>query len=75
MKDARDQLQVALNRLLLQVGRIKREFPDPVEFWPEFAGRADAIVDAASPQDYDWVVTQLDRMLEGEGLLARMPST
>jgi len=63
--------QIQLNRLLVQLPRLQREFPDPADFWPAFAGLADQIVDAAGPDDYDWVACQINAMLEARGLLVR----
>ena len=57
----RDQLQIELNRLLLQVPRLLRDSPDPADFWPAFAGLADPILEAAGPDDCDWA---------GEGISA-----
>ena len=39
--DIRDQLQLQLNRLTLSVGRMRRENPDPADFFPAFAGEMD----------------------------------
>ncbi|WP_266180836.1 hypothetical protein [Dyella humicola] len=75
MAMTRDDLQVKLNCLYLQVRRLLRENPDPADFWPEFAGRADEILDQAGPSEYDWVAGQIDAMLEDNGLRAHQLST
>jgi|GEM_PF-2206402 len=64
---AREQIQ--LNRLLVQLPHLQQEFPDPADFWSAFAGLADLIVDAAGPDDYDWIACQINAMLEARGLL------
>lgn len=71
MTTDREQLQIQMNRLTVQMPRLQRECPDPADFWPAFAGIADSVVDAAGPEDFDWVVTQIDAILNRNGLLAR----
>jgi len=61
--DIRDQLQIELNRLTLRVGRLRRENPEPADFFPAFAGEADVILDGAPPELFDWVATSLEGML------------
>jgi hypothetical protein len=63
--------QMRLNRLLVLIPRLQRELPDPADFWPAFAGLADLIVDAAAPDDHDWIACQINAMLEARGLLVR----
>jgi hypothetical protein len=65
---SRDSLMIRIDRLAVELPGLQRESPDPAEFWPRFAGQADCIVDAAAPDDYDWVVTQIDAMLASRGL-------
>lgn len=65
----RDREQIQLNRLLVQLPRLQQEFPDPGDFWPAFAGLVDLIVDAAGPDDGDWIACQINAMLEARGLL------
>lgn len=71
----RDQLQIQINRLVLQMPRLKRENPDPADFWPAFAGLADDVLDQASPDDHDWAAATIEAMLEDNGLRAHQPST
>lgn len=65
---SRDDLQIKLNRLTLSIVRLRRENPDPADFWPAFAGDADVILDSAPPELFDWVATSLDGMLNFPGL-------
>lgn len=67
----RNHEQIQLNRLVVQLPRLQQEFPDPADFWSAFAGLADLIVDAAGPDDHDWVACQINAMLEARGLLVR----
>ena len=60
----RDQLQIELNRLLLQVPRLLRESPDPADFWPAFAGLADPILEAAGADDCVWASDQVSAILK-----------
>lgn len=63
--------KMQLNRLLATLPYLQQEFPDPADFWPAFAGLADLIIDAAGPDDFDWVACQINAMLEARGLLVR----
>lgn len=67
----RNREQMQLNRLLAKLPCLQQEFPDPADFWPAFAGLADLIVDAAGPDDLDWIACQINAMLEAHGLLVR----
>lgn len=64
-------LNVQLNRLYLRTRQLRRELPEPEDFWPEFAGLADEILDAATPEEYDVVVGRLEVMLADNGLSPR----
>lgn len=59
MSKDRDQLQIVLNRLLLEVPKLHRANPEPADFWPAFAGLADDILDSAGPEDHDWANGQI----------------
>lgn len=63
--------QIQLNRLLATLPYLQQEFPDPADFWQAFAGLADLIIDAAGPDDFDWIACQINAMLEARGLLVR----
>jgi hypothetical protein len=49
----RDQLQIRINRLTVQMPRLQREYPHPADFWPAFAGNADPIIDDRARPYYE----------------------
>lgn len=63
----REILQQHLNVLEARLPDMIRALPEPADFWPEFAGHADVIVDAAGESDCDWVHERLDDMLRHHG--------
>ena len=65
----RPTLQQHLNELEARLPALMRDYPDQADFWPAFAGQADAIADAAGPGDVDWVQERLDDMLRHHGAL------
>lgn len=67
MSAPRHELQQLLNQLEDQLPAMIRANPDPADFWPEFAGQADVMADAAGPADCDWVQDCLDAMLRHHG--------
>lgn len=67
MSTARAQLQTQLDQLARQTPSIAREHPDDADFWSEFAGASDFIVDSAGADDYDWVLLQIDAILKSNG--------
>ncbi len=66
----RAALQAQLDELARQTPTIVQEHPEEGDFWAAFAGASDVITDAAGPEDYDWVLRQIDGILEANG---RMP--
>ncbi|MDG2538718.1 hypothetical protein P5Y53_13670 [Dyella jiangningensis] len=62
----RAELQKALNRIEGHLPRLLDELPDPADFWPAFAGEADAILEGAG-QEHDWVADKLESMLAFHG--------
>jgi len=50
MTASRETTQILLNKLLVQLPRLRRENLDPVAFLCEFSGLADVIVDGAAPK-------------------------
>jgi hypothetical protein len=64
-----DLEQIQLNRLIAQLPRLQVEFPDPANLLSAFAGLADLIVEAAAPDDRDWIACQINAMLEARGTL------
>lgn len=63
----RPTLQQHMNELEDRLPALIRDLPDPAEFWPTFAGLADAIADAAGPDDFEWVQERMDAMLRHHG--------
>lgn len=63
----RSALQQQLNALEARLPDMIRTLPEPGDFWPEFAGHADGIADAAGVADFDWVHQRLDDMLRHHG--------
>jgi hypothetical protein len=61
-------LEDRIFRLHLQAGRLARQHPDPADFWPAFASRADALLDGLGPKDDAKVRGALDRILSGQGI-------
>ncbi|WNL48369.1 hypothetical protein RKE25_22820 (plasmid) [Dyella sp. BiH032] len=59
----RQNLAKQLDELDAAIDDMKKMHPDPSEFWPEFAGMADVILDQASAEDYDWVNARTDEIL------------
>jgi hypothetical protein len=65
----RDQLTSALDDLEAALPAMRQAYPDPAEFWPEFAGIADWIEDRAGAADCDYVNERIERMLSAAGLV------
>jgi hypothetical protein len=70
MTKTRAELQTQLDELAKQTPSFVRDHPDDGDFWSTFAGASDFIVDDAGADDYDWVLRQIDKILETNG---RMP--
>lgn len=68
MPKSHDELQVALDRLLLQVPRLMRQSRDRDDFWPMFAAITNPILDSAGPEDFDWVSSQITAILQDNRL-------
>lgn len=68
MTDVSDVVQKRLNRLYLRTRLLCRELPEPADFWPEFAGLADEILDDASPDECEAVEARLEAILADNGL-------
>ncbi|TBR37065.1 MULTISPECIES: hypothetical protein [Dyella] len=64
MPSTRDQLQAHLDALHAQVPQLLNGSDDRDEFWPAFASLADPILEAAGPDDYDWVSSQITGILQ-----------
>ena len=59
----RTDLEQRLAALRRQLPELVKQFPDADEFYVAFAGLADAISDAAGPEDFDWAQQQIDDLL------------
>lgn len=70
MSKTRSELQIQLDELARETPLMVREHPEHGDFWSNFAGASDFIVDAAGAEDYDWVLLQIDEILKVNG---RMP--
>lgn len=62
----RAALQKALNRIEAYLPHLLDQFPEPGEFWPAFAGEAEAVIEGAG-QDHEWVADKLESMLTFHG--------
>lgn len=76
MRKTREKLQGQLDTLSAHLPALVREHADDGDFWMSFAGASDFIVDDAGPDDYAWVMEQIDAMLMANGKApAGHPST
>lgn len=71
MTHTRIQLEQEPAALELAVVRLLAEHEDPAEFWPAFAGQADAFIANGGPADWDWADEQLEDMLRRHGAPVR----
>lgn len=65
----RADLVTQLEALELALPDILARCTDEADFWPEFAGIADEIVEAALPEDHDYVAGRIDSMLKNAGMI------
>lgn len=63
----RADLQKALNRIEAYLPGLLDAHPEPSEFWPAFAGEADALLEDAPSEHHDWVAERLEGMLAFHG--------
>lgn len=68
MAATRDDLQVLLNRITVQMPRLLREHPDQGDFLIAFAGLADEVTDRAGAEDCEWASDQLSAILRRHGI-------
>lgn len=71
MTHTRIQLEQELAALEQLAARLLAEHEDPAEFWPAFAGPADAFIANGGPADWDWADEQLEDMLRRHGAPVR----
>lgn len=62
----RAQLQKALNLIEAYLPGLLDAYPDPADFWPAFAGEADAVLEGAG-EEHEWVADKLESMLNFHG--------
>jgi hypothetical protein len=67
MAPSRTELQRQLAKLEQGTPELTRRYPDPGDFISEFAGHADSITDNAGPNDYEWALAEIDRILMKHG--------
>lgn len=65
--NTRAALQKALNRIEAYLPGLLDAHPDPADFWPAFAGEADAILEGAPPEHHQWASEKLEGMLAFHG--------
>lgn len=70
MAKSRAELQTLLERLAQLTPRLAQENADDGDFWAAFAGASDFIADEAGPDDYAWVLCEIDRILAANGKLS-----
>lgn len=66
----RQELERLLERLDAEVAADLRDNPDPDAFWPAFARKSDAVLDAAGPEHFDWVSAEVAAILQRHGVPA-----
>lgn len=71
MTHTRIQLEQELSALEQLAARLLAEHEDPAEFWPAFAGPADAFIANGAPADWEWADQQLEDMLRRHGAPVR----
>lgn len=71
MTYTRAELETELAALERAVVQLLTEHEDPTEFWPAFAGEADAFVSCVGPADWDWADERLEDILRRHGAPVR----
>lgn len=64
----RDDLQSMLDRLDREVAVGLRDNPDRDAFWPDFAARSNAVLEAAGAEHFDWVSAGISEILQRHGV-------
>ncbi len=57
-----------LERLDSEVARDLHDNPDPDAFWPAFAQKSNAVLEAAGPDHFDWVSAEVSAILQRHGV-------
>jgi hypothetical protein len=63
-----DDLQRMLDRLAIEVEAGLHENPDPDAFWPTFATQSNLVLEAAGPEHFDWVSSEVSAILMKHGI-------
>lgn len=63
-----EDLQGMLGRLDAEVAAGLRDNPDPDAFWPTFAAQSNTVLEAAGPDDFDWVSAEISAILARHGI-------
>jgi hypothetical protein len=69
MSKSRAELSEMVAALDVAVPSLADECPAACDFWQAFAARAEAIQDAAGPDDHGWICSRLDELLERHHLV------
>jgi hypothetical protein len=69
MATSRSDLEKQLALLAAQTPELVRDNPDDADFFPAFAGESDDILDGAGPDDVDWALYEIDKILAANGKL------
>jgi hypothetical protein len=69
MSLSRSELTLKLKALEDAMPALLAAHPEDADFWPAFAGEAEAIEEAAAPEDFEFVRTQIDCVLGSHGLI------
>jgi len=64
----RNDLKSMLDELETRVTGQLRDGADVNAFWPVFATESNRVLEAAGPDDFDWVSSQIDDMLQRHGV-------
>ena len=63
-----DDLERMLGRLDAEVARDLRDNPDPDAFWPMFARKSNAVLEAAGPEHFDGVSAEVSAIRHRHGV-------
>ena len=64
----RKALQAMLDRLASDVEAGLHVNPDPDAFWPTFATQSSLVLEAAGPEHFDWVSSEVSAILMKHGI-------
>jgi hypothetical protein len=67
MAATREELQHRLDKLEANLPFLSKEHPDPNDLAQELAGYTHEITDAADAEDRQWVILEIDRVINNFG--------